>query len=247
MKKSILILVLWLFILLLITVFLPQNFNLPYSYEAVVSHTQPPKFFWHLANFDGAHYQNIARFGCLEKFHTAFFPLYPLIIRAFSLLSNNHLLTGLFISLISLLFSGILISMLAQSSKPLISLVTFPLSFFLIASYTESLFLLLSLVTWWSYKKKSFYLAALAGFLASLTRFYGMLLFPLLITDYFFSLKDKRFKISSYSPILPFVAIPLGLVVYMVYLQINYHDPLLFFHSLKIWQKFIITLPSLTL
>lgn len=247
MRKSQLFLLFWIAILLCVTIFFPQSFNLPYSYEADIIQTNPPKFLWHLANFDGAHYQNIARFGYLKKFHTAFFPLFPLTVRVISTLTHNYLLTGLFLSLICLLASTFIISKLTKTNKPLISLICFPLSFFLLTSYTESLFLLLALTTWWSYKQKRFYLTALAGLLASLTRFYGILLFPMILIDYLFSLRDERFQISSYLPVLPLLFMPFGLVVYMVYLQINYQDPLLFFHSLKMWQKSTIILPLQTL
>lgn len=247
MKKTLLLTIVWVLVLLAILVFLPQDFYYPYSYEDDIMIKESPKFLWHLANFDGAHYQNIAHFSYLKKFHTAFFPLYPWLTRALALLTGNYLISGLAISLLSLIGSALILNQLSETIKPLILFLVFPLNFFLLTSYTESFFLLLALSAWWAYKNRHFWLTGILGLLASLTRFYGVLLFPLVLLAYFFDLDSKRFRLKSYLPALPLLIMPLGLLAYMYYLNFNYQDPLLFFHSLAMWQKSTITFPLQTL
>jgi Gpi18-like mannosyltransferase len=53
---------------------------------------------------------------------------------------------------------------------PIIFLLIFPTAFFLNAVYTESLFLFLSLATFYYALKKNFFSAGIFGFFASLTR-----------------------------------------------------------------------------
>src|SRR3990167_6194987 len=69
--------------------------------------TLPPsgKFehnFWQsLKNWDGGHYVGIAELGYSEKFQYAFFPLYPLAIKALNQITQNYLVSAILISVSS--------------------------------------------------------------------------------------------------------------------------------------------------
>src|SRR5258708_10856406 len=66
-----------------------------------------PPFLLPLANFDGAHYLSISRFG-YHAYEQAFFPLYPLLIHLlFTLFQTRYFLFGILIA--NLAFLGGLI------------------------------------------------------------------------------------------------------------------------------------------
>ncbi len=239
---------LWLLCLYFIVFFLPQSKYFDYSYEKDIMSNDGPTPLWHLSNFDGAHYQNISRYGYFTKFQTAFFPLYPLATHLLTFITTNYLFSGLLISLTSTLFTTFLIYRLYPSPKVLLAFLCFPTSFFLLTNYTESLFLCLALLSWAFSKRRHYYLAGLIGFLAALSRFYGVLLFPAILLDFVLHLPQKqRQKFSAYSSALPLLLIPIGLLIYMYFLNQRFDDPLSFIHSLSLWNKANVTFPLRTI
>lgn len=133
-------------------------------------------------------------------------------------------------------------------------LLVFPTSFFFGAVYTESLFLFLVLASFYfarnkvlpeagSYfaRTKRWWLAGIFGAFASATRVVGIFLLPALafelwqqhqkkkITNYPF--RRNLAKRASLTTFIPLLLIPLGLLYYMRFLQINYQDPLMFLHA----------------
>jgi hypothetical protein len=67
--------------------------------------------------------------------------------------------------------------------RAVVLIACFPVSFFFFAPYSESLFLLLSLLAFWFARERRWGLLALAGFGAALTRGIGVLLSPTLLVD----------------------------------------------------------------
>lgn len=158
------------------------------------------------ANFDGVHYLSIAKNGYFE-FQQAFFPLYPLLIRALSKVMNgNYVLAGMVISSLSLLGTLVLLWRLIEKEKlakwAIIFMLFSPTSFYFGSIYTESLFLLLILASFFSLKHKKWLLYMIFASLASATRLVGVFLF-----------------------------FPLGLFTYMVYLKKTVGDPLFFIRA----------------
>jgi len=247
MKKISFLFFLWVVIIYAFTFLSSSPAFFDYSYEATTIVREPFQRLWHLLNFDGGHYQNISHAGYIMKFQTAFFPLYPLSTKLLSFFTKNNLVSALLISLVCTYLSVTILFKSFKKPNSVITLIFFPLSFFFLAGYTESLFLLLSLLSWYFFRQKKYFYSGMLGFLASLSRFYGVLLFPSLLLEFFFRLpSSKRFKLSSYKPILPLLLIPLGLGSYMIYLKSSYQDPLSFIHSLALWNKSSITLPPQT-
>jgi len=134
--------------------------------------------------FDTNWYLKIASSGYSgEDGSTAFFPFYPLLIRLAGFLLGNDLLAALLISSLALLGALVLLRNLAAeltdprtADRTLLYLMIFPTSFFFFAAYTEGLFLFLVLASWQSARRRLWWLAALAGVLAALTRLQGVLL-----------------------------------------------------------------------
>lgn len=193
-----------------------------------------PFFFTNLANFDGVHYLNIARFG-YSMYEQAFFPLYPLLIALSSGFIGNHLLSGLILSNISLLLGIYLLFLLLKSYFrsenvfwTIIFLLSFPTSFFFGAVYTESLFLFLSIGYLYFLKKGNLPSAFIFGIASSLTRFSGVFL---IIPALFIIIKEG--KLAKFSQSIFILLSPLiGLLIYCMYLFKTTGDPLFFYHSL---------------
>jgi Gpi18-like mannosyltransferase len=119
---------------------------------------------------------------------TAFLPLYPLLIGLLGrALAGEYLLAALIVSNIAAVVALALLHKLVTEHRnkrtanyTLAYLALFPTSFFLIAAYTESLFLALVLAAFLLVERKHWWLAALCGALAILTRWQGMALIPAL-------------------------------------------------------------------
>ena len=119
----------------------------------------------------------------------AFFPLYPLLVRAVSWIVGGHpLLAATLVS--NLAFFGSLLVLYeltvrelseAVARRTIVYLAVFPTAFFFFAPYSESTFLLLVLVAFRQARRDRWATAAAAGALAALTRSIGVVLAPALI------------------------------------------------------------------
>lgn len=114
----------------------------------------------------------------------AFFPLYPLVVRAVSWLVGGHpLLAAMLVS--NLAYFGALLVLydltVREFDEPvarrtIVYISIFPTAFFFLAPYSESLFLLLTLVAFREARRDRWATAALAGALAAMTRSIGIVL-----------------------------------------------------------------------
>ena len=186
----------------------------------------------HWTNFDGGHYISIAA-GGYHIYQQAFFPFYPILINLLSkILSLPVEMSALAISHVSI-FIGIILfyklAILEHVRSPMwtiIFLLLFPTSFFFIAAYNESLFLVLAVGMIYSLKKKRYVIAGILGMLASATRLFGvfLIIFPVV---QLLTLPKKKIDLNIIWPIL---LIPLGLIIYMIYLQYSTGDAFAFIH-----------------
>ncbi len=236
----------------------------PYA-DVVLFPSRLPDWIWTFANFDGVHYLTIASRGYSSQYTQVFFPLYPLLIRFCSVLlpfispvAIGITLSSLFFLLSLVIFWKLLI--LDYSEKEIyfifLFLIFFPVSFFWGSLYTESLFLLLSLLSFYfARKKKWLFAAALVG-IASATRLTGIFLLPALLWEQWQDkLKTQNSKLKIRFPnsnIIPNIKLsfqllycfivtllhspilylaPLGLIFYMIYLQTQFGDYLYFWHA----------------
>ena len=121
----------------------------------------------------------------------AFFPLYPLTVRAVAwVLPGDDLLAGLVVS--NLAFLGALLALFASTAeafgdrvarRAIVVAAIFPTSFFFLAPYSESLFLLLSILAFREARHDRWGRVAVFGALAALTRSVGILLIPALMLE----------------------------------------------------------------
>jgi Gpi18-like mannosyltransferase len=179
------------------------------------------------AHFDGIHYLRIARYGYKDVGTQAFFPLYPILIRALTPFTPSPLFAGVLISIISLIIAFIGLRRLFPTSlHPIPYLLLFPTSFFFLALYTESLFLALSIWFFLMLKQKRWLLAAIIAAFASGTRLVGSLLAVSLVIEYL-TVHKLRFRL----PLIPLTLVSLsGFILYTLYLNQEFSDPLMFVH-----------------
>ena len=130
-----------------------------------------------------------------DEASAAFFPLYPLTVRAVAWVfpdswPGDELLAALFVS--NLAFLGALLALFALTAEALgdrvarraiVVAAIFPTAFFFLAPYTESLFLLLSILAFREARHDRWGRVAVFGALAALTRSVGILLIPALLLE----------------------------------------------------------------
>ena len=222
------------------------GFLFPYpNFQYLIELGNNIPWLWSWGGFDGIHYITIAESGYVADNTQAFFPVYPYLVeKVSSILGLNALVSGLVVSNLALLFvTGLFWSLLRLDnsenlSKKIIALfLLFPTAFYLGALYTESIFLALVFGTFLSARKGKWFLAGLLGALASATRPMGIFLFPAMIIEWWQSkIKDQRLNIKditakNWMDLLWILLIPMGLVLYMIYLNNHFDDALKFIHS----------------
>lgn len=171
-----------------------------------------------------------------------FFPIYPALIKTVTSFSGlDPSLSGWSISCVFIFLSAICLFKLAtefhKESDPVLSvslMLLFPTAFFLNAVYTESLFLFLSVTSFYLTMKRHYFSSACIGLLASLTRITGVLLFVPLLIQLFTQegFTKKAIKKSSY-----FLLIPIGLLSFFAFHWIRFGDFFLFFKIESAWGR----------
>jgi hypothetical protein len=124
-------------------------------------------------------------------------------------------------------------------ARSVYGLIFFPTAFFLLSIYSDSLFLFLSLLSLYLYRKDRLLLTSVVIALATATRVYGVFLIPLFIL---LATKDHKKFTKKQLAIMP-----LGLISYMIYLTFQFGDPIAFFHNLGAWQKNHLIFPLQTI
>jgi hypothetical protein len=224
----------------------PDEVVRPYLGEPILSEGISGQLLGPWQRFDTMHYLRIAREGYANAADSVFPPLYPLGMRlvglpfsVFLAAGASHLLGGLILS--NLAFIGLLIMFYrivaaelqeAAARRAILFLAIFPTSFFLLAGYTESIFILFALGSFWSARNGRFWLAGVLGFLASLTRLTGwILILPLAYEFYRKYLMDEErpFNIPAIisrlqgGNLITLSAVflpPLGLIVFIILRQL---------------------------
>jgi Mannosyltransferase (PIG-V) len=153
----------------------------------------------------------------------AFFPGYPIVIRAVSFVIGGHPFAASLLVSNAALFAAICVLYFLTTSElservartTVLFLVIFPTSFFLFAPYSESLFLLLSVTSFWAARRRRWGVAAAAGIVAALTRNVGLLIAPALLVEALQQRGEDR------RPLLPTLAAAcapaLGTLGYLAY------------------------------
>lgn len=153
------------------------NFHWPQTIDSSWNHV--------LKTWDTNHYLFVSEVGYQPgRMSNAMFPLWPYVMRVGHFLFGGYLLSGLVLSnLFSLIAMFLFYRLVAArydqgaAQRALILLLAFPGSLYYYLPYTESLFLLLTVLFFLALEKKRFVLAALVAFCCGLTKAMGIFLF----------------------------------------------------------------------
>lgn len=200
------------------------------------------------ARWDGSHYLYLA-----EHWYTAlgdeanfivFFPLYPLILKPIIFILGNAALSGIVSSVVLFLLGTFFFYKLVAldyservASYAVIALAIFPTSYFFNSPYTESLFLLIFSLAMYTARQNKWILAGITAGLGVVTRPFGFLVLPAIITEW---LLNKERKLKH----LPIIIVP-SIVAGLSYLFLNrsvFGNPLEFQKILAVhWQKHLVS------
>ncbi|MBE2270690.1 MAG: glycosyltransferase family 39 protein [Anaerolinea sp.] len=181
----------------------------------------------------------------------AFFPLYPVLVHLVSGLTPTGCALSPYLSTCATL-GGLLVSNLALFAALIVLfdyvrghfgkpaawraatlLLVSPISIFLSGVYTESLFLLLTLLTFWLIERRWFAVAILTAALACLTRSVGVALYPALLWIAWQSPREQR--------VLRLILAQIPLLVFLGYIfgaGISVGDPFAYFQTYEsIWGR----------
>ncbi len=155
----------------------------------------------------------------------AFFPGYPLVIRVVAALPGiSPLVAAVIVSNLALLGALILLYLLTTrelteliARRTVAVLVAFPTSFFLLAPYSESLFLLLTVITFASARQRRWGTSWLAGATAASTRLIGVTLAPALAFEAWRNSEGRRRWIG----LLAACGVVVGPLLYFAWWQLD--------------------------
>jgi hypothetical protein len=141
--------------------------------------------------WDAPRFTSLARNGYDDASSASLFPGYPLAIRAVSwLIGGNTVAAAILISNAAFFGSLVLLYSLTEDEygRPLarrtvVLLTTFPTAFFLLAPYSESLYLLLTLLAFRAARRDRWFAGGVAGSYAAATRAVGIFLVPALTIE----------------------------------------------------------------
>jgi Mannosyltransferase (PIG-V) len=208
-----------------------------------------------------AHYGYRPDLGPFTSSRDAFFPLYPLGLRALGWLGVPLVLAGVAISMLALAGALYLIHRLttlefARLGRPggevarLAVLVTAfaPMAFFFSAVYSEALYLALSVGLFYAARQGRWALVGVLAGLAGATRSAGVvLLLPALLLYAYGPREDRRPDLPLARGLAPryklrkdvlwLALAPAGLALYMLYLGLAGGDPLAPFHAQDVWGR----------
>ena len=175
--------------------------------------------------YDSIHYINMAEHGYIEEYLYAFFPLYPILIKILSIIIPSFHISGALISNICSFLSLLILNELTKENQNKFNIICFTFSPILAFSsivYTESLFMLLTLLGFYLYKKDKYLLSGIVVGLSILTRNSGIILWGAIGLDMlyrFFIKKDKDFKFKNIL-IFGITSLLIGMI-YPLYLYIK--------------------------
>jgi hypothetical protein len=222
------------------------------------------------ARWDGAWYLVIAQhgyqptLGSATASRTAFFPLYPLALRAVTWLGSPPVLAGVLISVLALALALYGIHRLTtlelgggragETARLAVLLMAFaPMAFFFSAVYSESLYLALSVGLFWCARQGRWARVGLLGALAAATRSTGIVLMvPALMLYLYGPREDRVLQVAGgaregLQRLRPryrlrldalWLALPaLGVALYMAYLGLSGGNALAPFHAQQVWGR----------
>jgi len=204
-----------------------------------------PTIGWGVFSYwDSGYYLQIATSGYEyvndgRQHNIAFFPLFPLLIRGVMTLGLPVEVAGILVN--NLAFLGALMVLYCWVAEHhgrsaarwvTATLAWCPLSVYGTVIYSEGLLLLFSTAALRAFDKKQYARVALWGALTTAARPTGMALIPAFLIA---SLRERRSAIAYVASL----AVSGGLLLYSLYCEIHFGDPLAFSHAQRGWGRSI--------
>jgi Mannosyltransferase (PIG-V) len=200
------------------------------------------------SSWDGGWYLKIAQHGYPAHMYQeglgsrwAFFPAWPMAIRAFGVVTRLPLPDAA--SILALFFgltSAVTVWLAVQAhlgrqvaDRAVLFYVFFPLALVLSMGYTEGLFITAAGACLYAISRRWWLIAALSAVVGSLTRDAGAVLILVVVVAALTELHQRR-RLEA-RPALAVVIAPLGLVAFMAYGWIRVGTPLAFIAAEKFW------------
>ena len=214
-------------------------------------HLTPESYPWLnvWCRWDSNWYRSVAqdgyKFSPTEKSNAAFFPLYPLLMRAVHVFSPSNsdaswFLSGVIASNAALLLALFYLYRLVRidfdegtAARAVLYLLVFPTSFFFSAVYSESVFLLVVLGAFYHARKAQWLIAGLLAGAATIGRSPGFLIAIPLLIEY---LAQRQYRLRDIkADILWLAAIPLSAAAHMFYFHWRFGNMLAVIDAQRTW------------
>ena len=226
-------------------------------------HTHPGQIYLDIWDrWDSAFYRGIARQGYVylspdEPGNVVFFPLYPLLTRLAHLLAADWTIAGLLVSHVCLLLALVVLYNLtllefgdrATAQRAIFYIAIFPTAFFFSAVYSESTFLLFAVACVYFTRRREWLPAGVCGLLAATARVTGVLLYGYMLLEWAsaggltwrnFYRRQGWAGVVTRPGLLALLAtqlVPLGLLLYMLFLQWRFGNALAFVQGQADWGR----------
>lgn len=170
----------------------------------------------------------------------AFFPLFPILLWLLARVTTYVVLwSAVFCNLFFFIALVLLYKLTlafgydeSVARRAIFYLAAFPFSYFFSIPLTESLFVLLTVASFYAAKREHWWTAGVIGLLASATRLTGVLLLPSLLV-----LSWQMYRSVHVRKIVGLLLIPFGLFGYMFYSWWLSGDALAFKHAAEAWGR----------
>jgi hypothetical protein len=192
------------------------------------------------ARSDASWFISIAQHGYRHDGGEVFYPLYPLLIAGLARAWGDAWVpAAIAISLVSCAVAFVLLYRLAErhlgrdgARRTVLYLAVFPMSLFLQAAYSEALYLLLAVATFFFAERRQWLRAATVGGLAVLTRIAGVALLPPLV---WMAWRDPERRRA----LANLVVMPVLGGLYPLWLQLKLHAPRSEFSNEAGWNRHV--------
>jgi hypothetical protein len=205
--------------------------------------------FWDtFARYDTGYFQDIAWGGYTPlaggRSNIAYFPVYPLLIRLIGRLFGRthaiYYITGIGIAWVCFVLAMVALYYLArldlprrQAERAVLLMTIFPFAFFFGVAYSESTFILFTILAFYLFRTKRFVLGGLCGAVATATRVPGILILPALAWIAWRTAEPTR--ADRLRATMGLVLVASGIAAYSAYIYSLTGNPLEWVATLQRW------------